>query len=439
MMSTVSARPAALLGLCLPLLAHAPAASAADPTQWPPMAKPATTLSGALLDGRPFAEIRPRIEVFDPDNGKATALAGTIRTVLGYSTAPLYGLSASAEMLAVIPMITSYYSQANGKTGFAQINDPTGINFGQGYLRYKSAWGLDVKAGRQVIALDDQRFFGKSDFRQSYQSIDSVLVKAGPVEGVSLIGGWGWAVKNSLNNDAPARVIIAQGSYAPRDAIAADGFAYYYANQSEMFYTDPAGTKPIGFATCGIKPTKGKPYLACNNQIAGGRLHGKFPIGAASLSYKLTYAHQSPYAGGSPLIDADLWQAAAELTWRKAIFTAQYLVMGSNPSGTYGFQTALSTRHNFNGWAEVFNTTPNDGLRTFDASVSLPWGRNTFLVRGFDFSSDARNVHDGNEIDLSWSYKFTPHITGALEYGVYMPDRYGVHTNLAYAVMTVRY
>lgn len=414
-------------------------ARAAEDAGWPAAPAAATDLSSALLAGQPYVQLRPRTEVYDPDNGKTEALAATMRIAAGYITAPLYGFSATAEMLAVAPIITSYNSQANGKTGFNTISDPTGINLGQGFLRYQSTAGLDVKAGRQVIALDDQRFFGKSDFRQNYQSIDSILAKIGPFEHASLLAGWGWAVKNSLNNEVPTRVIIGQGSYAPLDALAFDGFAYFYANQSETFYTDAAQTLPLGIQNCGLKPVKGKPYTGCNNQIVGGRVHGQVPIGQAQLSYKFTYAHQSPYDGGAALIDADFLQAAVDILWHGAKFGGEYMLMGANANGTYGFQTPLSTKHLFNGWAEVFQTTPAGGLQTLATSVSLPWGRSTLAAKAYDFRSDFHDQHDGNEVDLSWSYKITAHITGAIEYGVYMPDRYGVHTNLAYAVLNIRY
>jgi hypothetical protein len=397
-------------------------------------------LANALLDGTPQLELRPRIEVTDPDNSKANGFGFTARAVAGYTTAPLDGFSAHAEVLAVIPLITSYNSQTNGKTGFATESDPSGINLGQGFLRYQNSLGIDVTAGRQIIALDDQRFFGKSDFRQNYQSIDSVLATLGPVEDVKITGGWGWAVKDSLNNIVPVRIVIGQGNFAPSPAFIVDAFSYFYANQSEILYTNPTDLDSLGVPSCGLKAPKKGAMEGCNNDITGGRVHGRIALGRDwAVTYKAAYAHQSPYDAGSHLVDADMEQTNADVIYRGIDLGAEYLRMGSNSNGTYGFQTPLSTRHLFNGWAEIFSTTPNNGLKTLAASLSVPVDKFTFYTKYFNFHSDYQDIHDGDEVDISVAYKFTRRLTGAIEYADYMAAHYSVHTNLAYAYLSYKY
>ena len=404
----------------------------------------ADDIQAALTHGTPNLELRPRIEVVSPDNSKTDALALTMRMVMGYTTKPIYGLSASAEMLAVMVPLNAYNSQVNGKTSYAQISDPPGINLGQGILRYQKAWGpegIDVKAGRQVIALDDQRFFGKSDFRQNYQSIDSVLTKVTPFDHFSVLGGWGWNIKNALDNSVPSRIVIGQATYAPLPALTVDGFGYFYANQSEILYSDPQQIQSLGVPNCGLKiPKKVKSFAGCDNEIYGGRARGKFTLTPdLDLTYKATYAHQAPYEGGSALIDADLVQAKLKLIWRGIDLGGEYMLLGSNATGTYGFQTLQSTKHLFNGWAELFQTTPNNGLQTLATSLSIPIGRTTLYGKYYNFHSDYGNIHDGDEIDVSLGYSFTKHIKGAIEFADYMPAHFGVHTNLAYAYLSVKY
>jgi len=63
-----------------------------------------------------------------------------------------------------------------------------------------------------------------------------------------------------------------------------------------------------------------------------------------------------------------------KLIWQTFNVGAEYMLMGSNGSGTYGFQTPLATKHAFNGWADMFLTTPVNGLKDFyvQAGYSLP-------------------------------------------------------------------
>ena len=78
-----------------------------------------------------------------------------------------------------------------------------------------------------------------------------------------------------------------------------------------------------------------------------------------------------------------------------------------NGNGAQAFQTPLATLHAFQGWADVFLTTPRDGLRDASATVSYtvahpPVGRNGVLTASW------RDVHDadgsaryGGELDVS--------------------------------------
>ena len=61
--------------------------------------------------------------------------------------------------------------------------EPETAEIDQAYIQYKTD-DVTVKAGRQVIALDGQRFIGHVGFRQDRQTFDGVRVMFEPVKGL---------------------------------------------------------------------------------------------------------------------------------------------------------------------------------------------------------------------------------------------------------------
>ena len=75
-------------------------------------------------------------------------------------------------------------------------------------------------------------------------------------------------------------------------------------------------------------------------------------------------------------------------------FTAGMSVLGSD-DGAVGFRTPLATLHKFNGWADLFLTTPGAGLQ--DTYLRLGYVRDawTLSVRFHDFRADADWLSEG--------------------------------------------
>ena len=77
----------------------------------------------AFVNGHPSIELRPRIEFVD-QKGKADSTAFTMRTLLGFSTKPEEGLSATLQFINVADFTGSYNSLVNGKTKYATYRTP---------------------------------------------------------------------------------------------------------------------------------------------------------------------------------------------------------------------------------------------------------------------------------------------------------------------------
>lgn len=386
----------------------------------------ADALIDAFTEGTPTLELRPRYEFVD-QQGKSDAAAFTMRSLLGFSTKPIDGFGATLQLINVADIAGAHNSGVNGKVKFATIADPSATNFSQAFLSYTGASETTVKVGRQIINLDDVRFVGNVDFRQNMQTFDAVTLTSKPLPDLKFTGGYSWGIKDVLNRHLPTRIFIGEGYWTPRKEIAVEAFGYWYGNE--------AGSVIAGAAGCGLVGAQ-----ACNSVTYGFRGHGEIGLPADfKLEYKVTYAHQSAFDGGSSLIDADYVQASGKIGWQGYNAGVEYMLMGSNGSGTYGFQTPLATKHAFNGWAEMFLTTPPQGLSTVDAFVGANLFGVTALAKYYRFRSDYQDLSYGDEWDLSLTYKVTDYLQAGVEYADYRADGFGADTQAGWLFAKLTY
>jgi len=402
-----------LLALAAPALAqNAPAPDPrADLTQdeslplgWlsDPDVAPADAME-ALTRGKINLNDRFRVEIADTSIARS-ASAITNRLRLGYMTKPYHGFSVYAEMENVTAFNEDDYfvpAIPEGDPGRTVIADPEGTELNQLYARFstdsldESDVSLDVRAGRQRILLDDQRFVGAVGWRQFEQTYDAVRLTSNlGVEDLTVNYAYVWNVERIFGPDGPSSesdTHLANATYAFAPEIAATAFAYLLDFESD---------EPLN-----------------SSHTYGVRLTGT--LGADEedeedvfLAYELTYARQTD-AGENPVdFDADFLGAQATLTrkyWGSAMLG--YHLLGSD-DGAYGFRFPLGTNHKFQGFADNFLTTPANGLQDLYAGVSaeLPWGvRGSATAHWFWTDEGGRDL--GSEIDLVLSKKINPNWT----------------------------
>ncbi len=372
-------------------------------------------LSSALGQGKVSLSFRPRYE-FMSQTGKRNAQAFTVQTLLGLASRPIAGFSADLQFVDVAGMVNHYNSLQNGKTAYAVIPDPQEANINQAFLQYHGVAGLDLRVGRQEIALDDQRFVGAVGFRQTPQSFDAISA------GESLPGAWGiytayiWRIKNILDENVPSRTFLGEVHWQPSSLFHVQAFGYWYGNQARSAIP--------GAAACFLQGSA----QVCNSQTLGMRVQGSIPVGARlQIPYGFTYARQLPYDGGSSRINTQYYHLSSGIRWSWAGIAANYMVMGSR-NGSYGFQTPLATKHAFNGWAEVFLTTPRTGLRSLYFTLAGKVLGTALQATYYDFRSADHGQSYGHEIDLSAIHRFSRHWTAGVQYADYRRSHYGVNT-----------
>ncbi|MCL4315594.1 MAG: hypothetical protein M1527_01780 [Gammaproteobacteria bacterium] len=90
--------------------------------------------------------------------------------------------------------------------------------------------------------------------------------------------------------------------------------------------------------------------------------------------------------------------------------------------GVYGFATPFATLMPFNGWADQFLTTPNDGLRDFFITAAKSWAGINWFVRYDRFSSDHGGYDYGSEWGVSAAKKVNKDLTVLAKYAAYDGD-----------------
>lgn len=349
---------------------------------------------------KPVAEARLRYEHARQDGlPTETSDALTARVRAG-GTATNGAFSATVVGQGSLAIIDDYYDGVNGAATRPIIADPQNIALYIAQLRYQ-AKAFAFTAGRQNIALDDERFVGNVAFRDNAQTFDAVRAELSPLKGMKLDIAYAWSARTIWGID---------GKGARQQAISGDNI---FANLS---YATPVGTL-TGFAYLVDQDEAAVQGYRLSSQTYGLRLTGTRPLSkTAKLSYQLSHARQSDYHRNPNSYRANYWLADATLDMRGWKLNAGYEVLGAARSGVAGaaltsFQTPLGTNFKFQGWADKFLTTPPNGVRDVyvgggyglkqlgplsGVNLSATWHR---------FSSDRLDLHYGDEWNLLASAK----------------------------------
>jgi hypothetical protein len=368
-----------------------------------PLEKPPSLLEellAAVRGGEVHANLRLRGELVDQESlGFAEAYTSRLR--LGYGTRPWRGASAYVEFEDVRAADLDLYNAAglNDRPDLAVVADPPVTELNQLFLRLEpEPVPLEVTAGRQRITLDDQRFVGNVGWRQNEQTFDALAARSSlGIEGLAAFYAYVWRVNRIFGSragrdfDSESHFIHARYTCCPE--LSASVFAY-------------------------LLDFRNSPALSSNS--FGCRLSGERALGQRfSAAYAASYAYQTDAASNPADYEASYYAIEASAGEKRFRSGAGYEVLGSG-EGTAAFQTPLATLHAFNGWADVFLTTPAGGLRDLYvfADLSLP-----FEVRGRTafhwFFADAGGSRLGSELDLLASRKLGKHVTLLAKYALF--------------------
>ena len=382
-------------------------------------------LGNLFSGGKAIVDARYRYEFVDEDNAKNHANAQTLRTRIGFQSGQWYGLSGLVEADNVSHIgDEGFNSTRNGQTQYSTVADPDGSEINQALLRYDHQYGSAV-AGRQRINLDNQRYIGGVAWRQNEQTYDGGLVQLKPLTGLTLTAayidnvnsifgpdnGQYDTITNPANIEGHSQLFNAQ--YVAMPELTVTGYVYQ-----------------LGLDNIAVAPTAALGTLA--SQTNGLRLNGVI----AGLSYTAEYAQQKDYADNPNDLDSDYYLAELGYTLAGVALKGGYEVLGGSDdgkgTGNLAFQTPLATKHAFQGWADVFLTTPTDGIKDAYLGASLPLFGGTAQAVYHDFRAEQSSLISqyGEELDLSYAHPIpgVKGLVGLVKYADYDANDFGVDT-----------
>ena len=321
-------------------------------------------------------DLRARYENVD-DAGKTPTVgeAGSFRARLGYETGAWNGLSLQGDFDQVWLIAGNYNSTRNGKTAYPIIADPAMTALNRLQLTYASDYDTKFVVGRQRILVGNQRFIGNSGWRQHEQTFDAVSAVNSSIPGLTLTYAYLYRINRVNGPDLPS---------PSSTAAAATGQADYFKSDSNIMdgvYTGLPGLRLEGYGFLlnlaapgyAVLPVQQTATARLSTQTYGLRADYSFAL-PDSVGAKLTaeFADQTNYASNPLSFNLNYYLAEASATYQGIKALAGYEVLEGN--GAIGFSTPLATLHIFNGWADMFLTTPANGLKDlyFQAAYTLP-------------------------------------------------------------------
>lgn len=361
----------------------------------------AADASPTLIE-RVTLDLRARYEHAE-QTGLRDADALTLRTRLGLTTTSWRGWQATVEAENIVAADGDAYNQSGlnpGGAGRATVADPEVTELNQAFVRYEVG-DTALVAGRQRLVLDQARFIGDVGWRQNAQTFDAVSLVDRSFDQTTLTFAYLDRINRILGRDHSQGVwdsesYIAHAAYAGLPAkTVLTGYAY-------LLDFDQAPAQ--GTATYGAS-VSGSPALR-NGSI---------------LSYRAEFAWQTDH--GSSTLDYATGYGAGELTLQRNGRSLGVVAEMFGSDRGASFRTPLATLHAFNGWADLFTTTPADGLRDISlrGTTTLP-GQIKFAARHHWFASENGDVRYGRELDLQASRLLAPGLTALVKYARFKPD-----------------
>ena len=335
------------------------------------------------------AATRLRYEAVDQANIPSDAEALTFRLRLG-AELDIDGFRMLVEGEGTAGLSNRYNDTLpfNGVEPYPTVADPENVELNRVQLSYvKDGNGLTV--GRQRINLGNQRFVGSVGWRQNEQTFD--------------------AVRGQLKQG----IFLADATYAisQRTVFGVDSPNAHFDGDLVLLNAgiDTASIDLTAFAYVLDYDTR----LAFSSQTYGltAAYSRTFRPGTA-VSLTASYANQAD-AGGNPAdYSADYWFAEVSGTLAGFTLAASYEELGSD-GGVAAFQTPLATLHAFQGWADLFLTTPAGGVRDYQVSLrrgfTLPLlGQTTAQVAYHEFDSAFGGASYGSEWNASLGFRLGP-------------------------------
>jgi hypothetical protein len=371
---------------------------------------------------------RYRYEGVDDDRFRKDAEASTLRSRLSFSSGRLEGFQFFIEAEDISEIVVDNYNAGAGntpeRTQYPVVADPRGTDLNQVYIDYKNgSW--NARAGRQRINFDNQRFIGGVLWRQNEQTFDALKIDYS-TEQYKVQYAYINEVKRIFGDEVDGGEHDQDGTHILNVGGSIDNVGkvtgYYYLIDNE---------DAIAFSTA----------------TYGVRLSGKRELAKAAdendtmaLRYTVEYAHQSD-AGDNPVsYSANYWNLDGGVILGRWDLGLGWEVLGGDADKPgAAFRTPLGTNHAFNGWADLFLSTPDAGLDDRYLKVKFVQGKAVAQLRYHLFEAEDGGADFGDELDLSFGYKINDWLRADAKYARFEGDRGIADVSKFWLMMTANF
>lgn len=342
-------------------------------------------------------DLRYRFEMADvADNGRETGYANTLRLRFGYLTPEFYGLQAYGEFEGNVAMQRDYFSPKSdwhGDPGREVIADPQAAELNQMYVTYKGIPDTELKAGRQRINIDDQRFIGAVGWRQMEQTYDAGLITNNSIENLTLQIAYIGQVQNIWSQLDTVQLPFANINYKVKGFANINAYGFWLSDYDQGQAGRSAQTYGLSIA--------GSPKI--NNKI--------------KLHYRAEYSFQTNLANNPNSFTLGRYSLMGGASFMGVTVKGAVEELGAN--GAQAFQTPFGTNHKFQGWADKFLVTPVNGVRDINATLAAKPLNIKLAFVYHNFQSVTNNIDYGNEYDFLITKKFGKHYHLLAKYAYY--------------------
>ena len=359
----------------------------------------------AIKDGKLLLDVRYRLEYKAQDGFLEDAYANTIRTRLGFETAEIYNFKFLVEFENVASIGDDHFnSTTNGRVQFPVIADPDATELNRAQITFTGIEKTPITVGRQRVNLNNQRFVGAVDFRQNQQTLDAARLSSTLIGNLTVDYLYISRVHRVFGDDHPAGEFDSDSHVI---SVAYDGGALGTLKGYGVLL-DFEEAPSVSSATWGLR---------YENSITLEEEAG-IKIGVVG-----EYASQKDYAANP--VDYQENYIHGEASLSVAPFMAQLGYESLGGDGVTGFSTPLATLHKFQGFADVFLTTPSGGLEDLYGTISYSWDGllKTDNVRLFatyhEFESGLGDTDFGAELDAGLAVAFRKHWSAEVKGAVY--------------------
>ena len=374
----------------------------------------------ALEKGKFSGEARYRFEAFERAGSPFTggSFAPTLRLALGYETPSVHGFSAFAQGAGVIITGPADYSiptfPSMNRPNRPAINEPKTEQLSQAYAKWKRDFEgrqVAVTVGRQDLMLNDGRFVSTSSWRQIHESFDATRFDADLAPHTAFTYAFINRYYRVVGHDAT------------------DGKPPMHSHLLNLAWQK---SRQLNASFYGLLlDYRSAAQFALSTETFGVRANGPFEFNPRwSVLYTAEFAKQRNFGSNPYYVNANYYLGELGPYWRGFGVKAGYALLGGH-SSTNEITTPLANP--FNGWTELFGTTPNLGnshgleARYLTANDVMRFlGGTMATVTYYDYHSDSDRIHYGSELDWAVAYKFrrvSNHWEVGSRFGHYWSDR----------------